>query len=289
MHIVDSAGLFRPPGQMYHLNFQRVMSRYYFIEHGHRGFCEFVYTEEGQFEHVINDTPFIQKSGQMVLVRERDIHSLHGKNFTMTNTAFPLSWFGELVRLWHSGRWLDDLLAMPFPPVITLPPAKRAQFAGMQEELLKHRNASTGRAFFSRYLITIMLETVLPQCIPGSPGERYPAWLKDLLTWVSSRQPPPKTVQVVEKSRRCREHVSRSFRKYLGLSLSQYLNGRRLSTAADMLAGTNFPVLEVCYAAGFENPGYFYRLFKSRYAVTPENYRKKNSAASLLPGAARKP
>lgn len=56
---------------------------------------------------------------------------------------------------------------------------------------------------------------------------------------------------------------------------TEYIRSLRLKHAEKLLKTTNQTVLEIMYACGFNNKGYFYREFAKRYHNTPSEYRKK--------------
>lgn len=61
----------------------------------------------------------------------------------------------------------------------------------------------------------------------------------------------------------------RSFRQTMGVSPVQYRNHLRLTKAREMLQSGEYTVLEAAVAAGFDDPGYFSRLFKREFGVPP--------------------
>ena len=61
----------------------------------------------------------------------------------------------------------------------------------------------------------------------------------------------------------------RSFRQRMGTSPVQYRNRLRLTKAREMLQSGEFSVLEAAVASGFDDPGYFSRLFKREFGVSP--------------------
>ena len=65
----------------------------------------------------------------------------------------------------------------------------------------------------------------------------------------------------------------RAFRAALGQSPYQYLLGYRLDRAAEALRGrANASVLEVALACGFDDPGRFARMFRTRFGCSPRSY-----------------
>ncbi|KRM24189.1 response regulator transcription factor [Latilactobacillus graminis] len=70
-------------------------------------------------------------------------------------------------------------------------------------------------------------------------------------------------------------YLGQLFKQDMGRSFSQYLNDYRINIALDMLQNTKY--YDVNYIAsfvGYQNHGYFYRLFKLQTGMTPSEYRE---------------
>lgn len=68
-----------------------------------------------------------------------------------------------------------------------------------------------------------------------------------------------------------------------GTSFVQELNATRLDRASDMLADPRadaLPVSEIAYRAGFLDAGYFTRLFRKRFGITPREWRAGHAPQS---------
>jgi len=64
------------------------------------------------------------------------------------------------------------------------------------------------------------------------------------------------------------------FKETLGQSLSEYTNKIRLDKASELLKTTNMTISEIAMITGFEDSGYFCRMFKKQYNCSPTFYRK---------------
>lgn len=71
-------------------------------------------------------------------------------------------------------------------------------------------------------------------------------------------------------------YLSKLFRDEMKCSFVDYLNELRLDTAAEMLRESNDSVTEISYACGFKECSYFTKLFRSRFELSPREYRAKN-------------
>ena len=60
-----------------------------------------------------------------------------------------------------------------------------------------------------------------------------------------------------------------------GQRFTAFLNEYRLNAAAEALRTTEDTVLSISEQCGFDNLSYFYRAFKTRYLMTPREYRRK--------------
>ncbi len=66
----------------------------------------------------------------------------------------------------------------------------------------------------------------------------------------------------------------RCFTREFGVGPSRYLMIKRLSCAAELLAGTPMPISEVARAVGIQSPSNFAQLFRRDYHCTPREYRQ---------------
>lgn len=65
------------------------------------------------------------------------------------------------------------------------------------------------------------------------------------------------------------------FKKSTGMSPLKYLNEYRLSVAAAYLLQTDDTIKEIAEKVGIDDPFYFSKLFKSKYHMPPQKYRKE--------------
>lgn len=67
----------------------------------------------------------------------------------------------------------------------------------------------------------------------------------------------------------------RKFSKVFNSSPVKYINTRRLEKAQRLLETTDLRVSEICFDCGFNDHGYFTRLFVSKYGSSPSDYRQQ--------------
>lgn len=70
--------------------------------------------------------------------------------------------------------------------------------------------------------------------------------------------------------------LNHHFRREFGTSVVEYLRDKRLSRAEYLLVHTRDNINEISESCGFSDANYFFRQFKSRYGVSPSQYRKQH-------------
>ncbi len=71
-------------------------------------------------------------------------------------------------------------------------------------------------------------------------------------------------------------YFSRYFKSKTGKNLIDYVNDLRIEKSRDLLVSTNENIATIYKTVGFKSKNHFYRLFKERYEVTPQQYRNTN-------------
>ena len=69
-------------------------------------------------------------------------------------------------------------------------------------------------------------------------------------------------------------HLNRIFTAYTGITIYKYLQNRRLTVAAEKLAKTDKPIIQIAYEAGYDSPQSFTFAFKQVYLHPPKVYRE---------------
>lgn len=69
-------------------------------------------------------------------------------------------------------------------------------------------------------------------------------------------------------------YAARKFKEDTGVTLYQYIRGRRLDEAAADLVETKRSVLEIAFEAGYGSQQAFTQAFHGAYGYTPQEYRR---------------
>ena len=68
-------------------------------------------------------------------------------------------------------------------------------------------------------------------------------------------------------------YLSRSFKKEVGVTITQYIENLRCKKAAEMLRSGTAPIQEISSYVGYDDNNYFVKVFRRQFGVTPSEYR----------------
>lgn len=278
------------PDRAYYLTRQFSEGPYSYRSHTHTGQTELIIVVRGRLEHVLNGRFFALTSGACQWVRESDSHSLRGVGLEFYNLAFPTpsrSW-GGLLGSAPENR--GDFLACA--PV--LPPFLFSRL-GLEgpEEVLGRLCDRYDPWLFLRVITAALEETTRGAAAEGplggyvfveQPGSfvgprtlaSLPSWMAALAAELTKAEPLPTSAELPALTGFSAAHLSRSFRKHWGVTPSDYLNRVRLDRAAALLKAPGATSSGVARRVGFADSGYFQRLFRRRFGVSPGEFAKGN-------------
>lgn len=70
-------------------------------------------------------------------------------------------------------------------------------------------------------------------------------------------------------------YLSTTFKKETGSSVSEFIRGKRLETAENMLRSTSYSYSDIALTLCFSSQSHFIRLFRERNGMTPKEYRNQ--------------
>ncbi len=70
-----------------------------------------------------------------------------------------------------------------------------------------------------------------------------------------------------------REYTATLFKKEMGVPVSSFINEKKLLLARDLIHDNEYSLAHIAKSLGYENYGYFSRLYKKRFGVSPSRYR----------------
>lgn len=105
------------------------------------------------------------------------------------------------------------------------------------------------------------------------PSMRAPAWLARVRDRIDESLTLPALADLAADVQVHPAYLARMFRRCYGLSIGQYARKVRLDWVARHLVETAEPLAAIAFRAGFADQSHLARMFRSRWGVTPRQYR----------------
>lgn len=241
-------------------------------------FYEISLVTEGTIEMEINRREERLLPGALLLIRPGDIHSRRAAGpCSYMNLAFPCQTLTEMFRYLAMPNLQKKLQALPNPPQTEVSLGEALLLKARMErlKLLPPGQPQAAGVELRCLILEIMVQYFLP--VFTEPARRTcPVWLEKLVEDMENPEVLSSTLDNLSLLCGCtKEHLCRSFRKYLGVSPAAYLNAKRLTYASALLIHSEQKVIDVAYEAGFQSLSRFYHAFKKEFGMPPMEYRYK--------------
>jgi AraC family transcriptional regulator, dual regulator of chb operon len=253
------------------------------FRHSHDYF-ELFMVNRGTAVHRINGTSRHILKGSVVLIRPDDSHyySDMSPNFEIINMLIPSRTIHALFEYLGEGFDSRRLLSARYPPAAQVSPTEFKTLVTELEKLVLSKKLMKERsdAFFR---ITLM--NLLTTCFPLSPASSHtdmPVWLRWLALEMMKKENYIEGLPAMQRlSGKSEEHLSRTCRKFLRRSPTEFINELRLEHTARAILYTSEKIIDICGEAGFDSLSYYYRLFKKKFGMAPREFRKRAGALNL--------
>lgn len=180
-----------------------------------------------------------------------------------------MSSFTRVIHIIHGGDPAEHPSADIF---YHIPKGVIAGEGKMAEALLELKNSRPELSLELMRLLLKLLEETLAQI--GEKGLPEPEWrqvceaMHNLFRGDISRE------DVAELAGISPGALSKLVKRHTGGPFREFVNDHRMEYALSMLRQSKFTVKEISAMSGFSYPSYFIRLFKARYGMPPEHFRK---------------
>lgn len=259
------------PDEAFHFARKSLATRFPDCAHDH-DYYEVFLIESGRTTHWINGVTQLLEPGQLTFMRPGDVHAFSADRKTgcqIINVMFRTETADHLASRYHSaigGRFFDTRTELP--EMHTLGPDRFARAVAVSQQLqTAHRDLARIEEFL------LVLTNRVAHATSGVT-KTAPKWFSEACSAAQSAEVFRQgTKGFIRAAGRSQEHVCRTCKTVLGVTPSEFINRIRIEHAAHLLRSDEASIDDIIQSCGFENTGYFYRLFRRQYAVTPRAFR----------------
>lgn len=251
----------------------------HFRPHWHE-YYEVFLVLEGSAVHKVNGATFTLPKGSLVFIRPDDCHDyvVHGNaSVSFVNIAYSAETVEDILAYLGDGFPGKNLLEAQYPPEIQL---SKYEFERFNRKMHNIRALDPNDSQRRKTMLRMLLFDIFTRYFSGiaQEQEHIPLWLEEMCAAVKKNGGFTQDMDYfLSLTDRSREHVSRCMKKYMGMTVSEYINSLRLNYIANMLRDSNHGVTEIIFESGFNNISWASEQFKKKYGMTMSQYRKKRT------------
>jgi AraC family cel operon transcriptional repressor len=240
-------------------------------------FYEIFYILEGSIIHVCNDIEETLEYGDIIFLKLNDKHKfIHLENTLCRHRDIIITSNQYLFSCdYISNNLFNDLSSLNKPFKAKL---SSEQINNFEKNILQIMNIQNTDYLIKKSLINILLIDLLGIYMKSKlleKNNRQLAWFETLLSRFNVlefiKEGIPKIIEPIHYDK---SYICRTFKRYIGITMSEYLNNARLNYAANLLKYTDNNILFICNECGYKSLSYFFSTFKKKYNISPTAFRK---------------
>lgn len=140
--------------------------------------------------------------------------------------------------------------------------------------LYRKKNLTT-ELVTSNLIDSILTELLLQTATKNADTFLIPDYVKEIAREIDKNFKSELSLTYFEEmTHLSRYHILKEFKKYIGITINEYIIMARISYAKELLKYSDLSVGEIAFETGMNNVTHFINLFKAREGVTPLVYRK---------------
>lgn len=171
----------------------------------------------------------------------------------------------------------DFSLADTSNPFVSFSCAEREKLEYVLCEMYReYQSSDSGRATVLKSYLSILLAYIFRKMLPG--GDRADAAPSEMLRYIETHFNENLTLSALAK--KCfysPKYFSRVFKERYGITVSEYIQKKRMEKGRELLENTDRTVEEISSMVGYCDATHFYKYFKRFYGITPKEHRKNKA------------
>ena len=254
----------------------------HFPEHTH-DYVEMVYMCEGTTTHIVNGSRILLQRGELLFLNQSTTHEIleAGEGDIAVNFIVLPDFFSTILPSIGEEetplrRFLVDCLCgqssgagyLHFRVANILPIQNL-----LENLLLTLLEDTANRRKISQMTMTLLFLQLIGHTETLNTPNVEQALILRVLSYIETNYARGSLTELANQLHYDIYSLSREIRRRTGKTYTELLQEKRLAQAAFLLKNTDRNIDDIAGAVGYENMGYFHRIFKENFRVSPRNYR----------------
>lgn len=250
-------------------------------------YMEITYIVEGRFVQIINGKQTEFHAGDIYIIDSRTEYceQLLAEDGKVVFIGFSNSFFSEtMFSSEHTSRRNEFLSSVLFEKqkrskyILFHTDEKISEINDLIEltlsELLRRKVGSDYllRGYSAR-LLSILAENFSFSITASEKNQLRQVNFRDLQEYLFANYKDVSIKDLQKKFHYEKDYFNRLIFEKTGHTYTEYLQEIRLSEAARLIKETDISISTIASEVGYDNLGFFYKIFKNRYGLTPRHYR----------------
>lgn len=256
--------------------------------HNH-DYYEMVYVYRGGCVNTFRDREAILSQGDVLLMNPNVLHSIHTvrDEDCVFNIMLSRSLFEEsMLLLLSDNKLLSNFIVSYLYQINTsqeflyFPARKNEQVDDIMTSLIYEfvDRGPLGSASVVQHLLAVLFALLARIHAEENQinAEMQPALspLLDIISYINQNSQTVSLSVLEEKYSYSAGYISRMIKQHCGQSFTQLVQNAKLQSAREILKNTDMSIVQAAEEAGFQDSQYFSRIFKKKFGLTPNQYRK---------------
>lgn len=256
-----------------------------FPMHKHN-YIEMVYVCAGEITHYIDGKEIRMKPGDLIMLNQHVKHGVKRAEYGDVGINFIVlpEFFDIPLRMMRGKNILADFLVgtlrqnNPIPQYLNFQLGGQKAISNLMENMItsimSDNNNEDVINQYSMGLVFLYLLNHMDKLSANSSNSYEDIIIQATMQYIDSNYRTASLSCIADDFKQSLPALSRMIKKCTGYTFQELLMRKRFQKTVMFLVETELPVEEIAVNIGYENQSYFYRQFKARYGMTPNQYRK---------------
>jgi len=280
--IIDSNKLL-PNGEL--INIRKHTRFINFPSHNHN-YIEFNYVYEGKFTQIIDNKKITLQKGELIFLNQYITHEIEAssEDDIIINFIIRPEFFDYIITLLDNENIISKFLLTTLytdydeGEYLYFKVSERKDIQDLVEKIITELYTPS---IMSKATIKLLVGLLLVELVKNSQDieiysvDNYEKLLIiQSLKYIEEFYNKATLFELAEKLNQPDYKLSKLIKKHTKMNFKELLQEKKLSKAIELIKSTNYSIVEIIELVGYENPTYFYKIFKEKFGMTPREYRK---------------
>lgn len=255
-----------------------------FPSHTHN-YIEFNYVYQGNFTQVIDNKEITLQKGELIFLNQYITHEIKAskEDDIIINFIIRPEFFDYIITLLDNENTISKFLLTTLYTDYKEGEYlyfKVSERKGIQEIVEKIIIELYTPSIMKKATIKLLVGLLLVELIKNSQDiEAYSVdnyeklLIIQCLKYIEEFYDKATLLELSEKLKQPDYKLSKLIKKHTKMTFKELLQERKLSKAVELIKSTNYSISQILEFIGYENPTYFYKLFKTKFGMTPRDYK----------------